>query len=170
VAIFGADYQPAALPLMILVLGQMVHAATGAVGYLLMMSGRPNTWLGLAVAALAADVVLNGVLIPRYGLAGAAAATALSVALLYSGGLILVRRRLGIWPWDRRLVGVAATAAMVFVGSGSIHGVEGLGTAATVASVVVVASLLTLAGWRLFCFRPEDEVLLGLVRRLRPRA
>ena len=164
-AIFGADYAPAALPLVILVVGQLAHAATGAVGYLLMMSGRPNTWLGLSAAALAADVALNIVLIPRYGLGGAAAATAISVALLYLGGLALVRARLEIWPWDRRLLGVVATAALVFGGTALVHGLDGLGNQATVLAVVALACLLTLGGWRLFCFRPEDEVLLGLLRR-----
>lgn len=168
-AIFGADYLPAALPLVILVVGQLVHAATGAVGYLLMMSGRPNLWLGLSVAALSADVGLNIVLIPRYGLGGAAAATAISVSLLFVGGLALVRRRLSIWPYDGRLVGVGATAVMVFAGSALIHRLDGLGAGATVAAVVGVACLLTIAGWRFFCFRPEDEVLLGLMRRLGSR-
>jgi len=168
-AIFGPDYLPAALPLVILVLGQLVHAVTGTVGYLLMMSGHPKTWLALSLAALVADVGLNMVLIPRYGLGGAAAATTLSVGLLFVTGLILVRRRIAIWPYDRRLTGVAATAALVVAGSSLIHAVEGLSPGATVATVVAVSCLLTAVGWRLFCFRPEDAVLLGLVRRLGKR-
>jgi O-antigen/teichoic acid export membrane protein len=151
-AIFGEAYLPAAAPLIILVLGQLVHAATGAVGYMLMMSGRPNVWLGLSLAALAADIVLNIALIPPFGLRGAAAATAISVTALWISGLAIVRRQIGIWPYDRRFIGVGVTAVVVFAGSTALRALDGVGAAATVAMAVPVASLLTLAGWRWLCF------------------
>ncbi|MCZ6507283.1 MAG: oligosaccharide flippase family protein, partial [Acidobacteria bacterium] len=164
-AIFGADYLPAAAPLVILVLGQLVHAGIGAVGYLLMMSGSHNLWLGLSAAALAADCVLNVALIPRYGLRGAAIATAVSVAVLFVSGLIAVRRRLGLWPYDRRFLGVLATAACVLGGTALLHTIADLGDTATVVSAAALSGALTLGGWRLFCFRAEDRLLLGKLRR-----
>jgi len=163
--IFGEEFVPAAVPLLILVLGQLVNVATGAVGYLLMMSGRPYLWLGLSAAALAADCALNVLLIPLYGLGGAAAATAVSVAMLFVGGLIAVRKRLGIWPYDRRFLGVGATYVAVFAGSAVLRTVEGLEPATTVVAAVTVAATLTLAGWRLLCFDAEDRLLLKRLRQ-----
>lgn len=164
-AVFGEDYLPATVPLFILVLGQLVNAASGAVGYLLMMSGRSSLWLALSLVALGADCVLNVLLIPRYGLRGAALATALSVAVLFLSGLIAVRRSLRLWPYDQRFFGVAATAALVFAGSAGLRLITGLAPAATVALAVAVASVLTLAGWRLFCFDAHDRLLLAKLRQ-----
>jgi O-antigen/teichoic acid export membrane protein len=165
-AIFGDAYQPAAAPLVILVLGQLVTAATGAVGYLLMMGGRQNPWLALSLAALAADCVLNVLLIPRFGLEGAAAATTISVALLFAGGLWMVRAEFRIWPYDRRFLGVLATAAGALGGSAALRLAPSLGSVTTIAAVVIVASLVTLAGWRVLCFGDEDRLLLARLRRL----
>jgi O-antigen/teichoic acid export membrane protein len=166
VAIFGPDYLPAAVPLLILVVGQVLTAATGAVGYLLMMGGQQNLWLGLSLAALAADIVLNIVLIPEFGLAGAAAATTLAVGALYISGLVAVRRQLGLWPYDRRFLGVAATVVVALGGSAMLHLASGLGPLATVLAVVLAAAGLTLVGWRLFCFGDEDRLLFSTLARL----
>ncbi len=161
VAIFGEPYGPAAAPLVVLVVGQLANVSTGAVGYLLMMGGRQNLWLGLSLAALAADVVLNVLLIPRFGLVGAAVATAISVAALYASGLVAVRRTMRLWPWDRRFWRVAATAATVFGAGFAWRGVFSLEPVATVAVVLAGAALLTLAGWRLLCFEEADRILVG---------
>lgn len=165
-AIFGDAYLPAAAPLVILVLGQLVTAATGAVGYLLMMGGRQNAWLALSLAALGADCILNVLLIPRFGLEGAAVATTISVALLFVGGLWMVRAQFRIWPYDRRFLGVLVTAGAVLACSAAVRLVPSLGPVATVVAVVVVASLVTLGGWRALCFGSEDRLLLGKLRRL----
>jgi len=165
-SIWGADYLPAAAPLVILTCGQLVTVGTGAVGYLLMMSGHPNLWLGLSLGALGADVLLNVLLIPRYGLVGAAAATAMSVAVLFIGGLIVVRRRLGIWPWDRRFLGVVATGVGVLVAAFLLREWTALGQTGTVLAVVGLAAGLTLVGWRLMASGPEDRLILRKLSRL----
>lgn len=79
--LFGAEFQAAAPALMILALGQFVNIATGSVGYLLSMSGherllRFNAFIGAGLA-----VGLGVVLIPSYGLIGAAISTAVSIAV-----------------------------------------------------------------------------------------
>ncbi len=165
-ALFGDAYRPAAAPLVILVVGQLVTAVTGAVGYLLMMGGRQNPWLALSLAALGLDCVLNVLLIPRFGLEGAAAATTISVALLFAGGLWMVRAQFRIWPYDRRFLGVLATAVSALGASAAVRLVPSLGATATVAAVVLVSSLVTLLGWRVLCFGDEDRLLLAKLRRL----
>lgn len=95
-AVFGAGFDDAYLPLMILFVGQLANGAVGSVGYLLNMTGHErDTARGVAIAA-ALNVALNLLLIPPWGMHGAAAATAASMAtwnfLLWRS----VRVRLGI--------------------------------------------------------------------------
>jgi len=112
--LLGEAYTGGALPLTILAAGQMVNLATGAVGVILVMSGRQNRLLALSALTLAVNVVLNLVWIPRYGLSGAAAATAVSLVALFSAALGAVHRSPGVWPYDRRLLkgGLAALASL----------------------------------------------------------
>jgi O-antigen/teichoic acid export membrane protein len=164
-AIFGPDFLPATTPLVVLVLGQLATAVTGAVGYVLMMGGQERAWLWLSLAALAADVVLNVLLIPSFELAGAAWATTIAVAALFGAGVVLTRRRLGLWPWDRRFAGVAATAGMVFAAGLGMRTLD-LGPAAMVAAAGIAACAVTLAGWRWLCFDDADRLLFARLRRL----
>jgi O-antigen/teichoic acid export membrane protein len=73
---FGPEYARGHTALMLLSLGQLVNAGMGSVGVLLNMTGHErDTLRGVAVAALA-NLILNFLLIPPFGLVGAAAATA----------------------------------------------------------------------------------------------
>jgi O-antigen/teichoic acid export membrane protein len=73
---FGPEYTRGHTALMLLSLGQLVNAGMGSVNVLLNMTGHErDTLRGVAVAALA-NLILNFVLIPPFGLVGAAAATA----------------------------------------------------------------------------------------------
>jgi O-antigen/teichoic acid export membrane protein len=93
---FGAPFEVAYAPLLILTGAQLVNALTGSVALLLNMTGHErDTARALLVSALL-TVVLNLVLTPAFGTTGAAAATAIGIvswnALLY----LRVRERLGI--------------------------------------------------------------------------
>lgn len=73
--IFGHQYKSGALALSILVIGQLVNAAFGSVGALLNMTGHErDTVHGLAIA-ISANILLNFILIPLWGMEGAAVAT-----------------------------------------------------------------------------------------------
>ena len=76
------------------------------------MTGHQNAVMVSTVGLAAAAVALNLLLVPAYGVGGAAAATALILA--NGSSLVFVRRRLGFWPYSRRyarplLAGLAAT-------------------------------------------------------------
>ena len=70
------------LVLQLLVLGQFINAASGPCGNVLTMKGW--TWLNLINSLILAIVnfILNFMMIPRYGLLGAALATAFSLGLV----------------------------------------------------------------------------------------
>jgi len=93
---FGTEFVAAYLPLMILLVGQFVNSAVGSVGVLLNMTGHEQdaAW-GMLVSAVV-GVLLNLLLVPLAGVAGAAVGTG---GGLITGNVLLwwmVRRRLGI--------------------------------------------------------------------------
>ncbi len=102
--VFGAEYISGWQPLVILSAGQLINALMGSVAALLTMTGHErDTVRGVAVAAIV-NVILNFILIPLFGMYGAAVATALSFVVW---NLILwssVRRRLGIESMAFRLL------------------------------------------------------------------
>lgn len=79
--VYGAEYAGAFWALIILCLSQVLSAFFGSVGNLLTMSGRE--WIALTGLALstAINVFLNWMLIPRYGIEGAAVATGVSITV-----------------------------------------------------------------------------------------
>lgn len=79
--VFGQEYTPAYMPLVILCLGQLVNVGMGSVGIILNMIGLERfTAKGVAIAAVT-SVVLNAVLIPYFGALGAAIATSISLVI-----------------------------------------------------------------------------------------
>ena len=90
--VFGRDFVVGATSLTILSVGQLVNAATGSVALLLNMTGRERVAArGQAVATIL-HLGLGLVLIPRWGLAGAATATAASVVTRNAIFAIAARR------------------------------------------------------------------------------
>lgn len=105
--LFGAEFQAGAGVLRILALGQFINVATGSVGSLLSMTGHER--LLRNNVAVAAVIALGGgvLLIPLYGLIGAAIATAAGLATQNLLCVWQVRRVLGfntlaIWPQTKR--------------------------------------------------------------------
>jgi O-antigen/teichoic acid export membrane protein len=148
--LFGGQYLGAVVPLEILAVGQLVNVATGPVGVLLIMTGRQKEWLGISTAALVVAVALNFMLIPRWGIIGAAAASALSVMVLFGGGLLYARTALGIWPYDLRylkgcLAAIISGACLLLLRAfGLDEGTLGLLLIATCAYLVFFVTLALL--------------------------
>jgi O-antigen/teichoic acid export membrane protein len=78
--LFGEDFAAAYLPMLILLAGQVVSALVGSVGFLMTMTGRQKEAATVMFVAVLINVVGNWLLIPLYGMMGAAIATGLSIA------------------------------------------------------------------------------------------
>ncbi|MFC5353665.1 lipopolysaccharide biosynthesis protein [Azospirillum himalayense] len=76
----GQGFGSAATALRILAVGQMIHCLLACQDILLAMTGHGRTLRRLNLLQLAACIVLGAVLIPLFGMTGAAAVTALTVA------------------------------------------------------------------------------------------
>ena len=94
--IFGTEYSAGYMALVILGVGQLVNAAMGSVGALLSMTGHENDTLRGNMVAATANLVLNMVLVPSYGIEGAAVATAATFAISNFYLYRMVRLRLGM--------------------------------------------------------------------------
>jgi O-antigen/teichoic acid export membrane protein len=94
--LFGPEFT-AGYPLMfLLVIGLLARASTGPVEALMNMAGRQNICATVLFTATMFNVGLNLVLIPRYGLTGAAIATAVSLTMVSAILFVMARRKLGV--------------------------------------------------------------------------
>lgn len=76
---FGQEYIDAYMPLCIICIGQLINAVFGSVGLILNMTGHEKeTMKGVLIATLT-NVILNTMLIPSYGIDGAALASAITL-------------------------------------------------------------------------------------------
>ncbi|UJW75117.1 lipopolysaccharide biosynthesis protein [Rhizobium sp. SL42] len=95
-SLFGAAFTAGYHLMVILFVGNMAKALVGPAEMLLTMAGRQKLCVLLYVAALATNIGLNVTLIPLYGLAGAATATAAATMVEAILLHITVRHALGI--------------------------------------------------------------------------
>jgi O-antigen/teichoic acid export membrane protein len=114
--IFGGEFTEGADALRILILGMIVPVMVGTVGFILIMAGRTGWDLAVYALAFAVDIGLAYALAGPDGLGieGAAIAQAATLTISAVARLMLVRRFLGTWPFDRgylRLIPAAAAGA-----------------------------------------------------------
>ncbi|HUU29728.1 MAG TPA: flippase [archaeon] len=95
--IFGPEFTAGYVPLAILAAGQLFNSLTGPLGLLLTMTGHEKKLGALLFLALALNIILNYLLIPGYGMLGAAVATTAVNVLWNTASVVLVYRLLGIW-------------------------------------------------------------------------
>lgn len=167
---FGPGFATGASVTVVLAVGQLVNAATGPCGSVLTMSGRTRLNLVNNVAGLALNIVLNLVLIPAYGLIGAAVAWSVSLTALNLVKVLQVRVLLAITPFDvvtLKSVVAALGAAVVAVAFRWL--LPGSTGAAIGAAVVVYAAYAGLT--LLLRFSPDEvETSRGILRGRSPAA
>jgi len=93
---FGPAFAASYFPMVILMFGQLTGALFGSVVTILNMTGYEKDAMKGILAASAVNILLNVLLIPPYGAAGAAAATAITVIVWNVALRALVRKRLAI--------------------------------------------------------------------------
>ena len=78
---FGYEFIMANKTLYILVAGQFINVLCGSVGYILMMTEKQNIFKNIMIFTTSVNIILNIVLIPKYGINGAAIASSISLIL-----------------------------------------------------------------------------------------
>lgn len=166
-SLFG--YQQGRQVVVILALAMLIGTAAGPVDIALLMVGRSVLSLVNNTAALATNLLLNLILIPLWGITGAAVAWAAAIVVSNALPTWQIRRILG--PPSDRATALAAAAAVATFGLipllVKMIGGDSLGPA--IASVIVAGAAYALIVWRLR--RPlRVQELLNTVKRRRKRA
>ena len=152
----GDDFKDAAEPLRILLAAGALAWINGVFGYALIARDRQASALWLNVSALAFNVGLNFLLIPRYGIVVAAIVTVASELLILVGSYWLMRRYYDFFPMPRTLVPAVLAAAVM-------GGVLWLADAAPLP--VLVALGAAVYGGVLWAISPASrELVVGLRR------
>ena len=95
-SLFGRAFQSGFVALIILCLGQLVNAYTGSVAVVLNMTGHSRDVAHGVLAAAILNTLLSILLIPRWGLEGAAVATVVGIIVFNVLLTMRVHQRLGI--------------------------------------------------------------------------
>ena len=159
--LFGAKYVDAWKPLVILSVGFMFHTIVGPNGLTIICMGKPSRELLGNTLGATLNVILNVLLIPLYGMSGAAIATATSyvVANTYKSTWLAKR---GIIPFNARYgkIIIAGSVAMILGRLLSASGiVEAILWTAIVSVIFYVSTLL------LGTYDQEDVELLRMASK-----
>jgi O-antigen/teichoic acid export membrane protein len=126
--IFGHDFEIGWPILVIGTIGQLVNCGVGSVGYLLLMSGNQRRLIKVQSTAALFMVAANLILIPSFGITGAAIAAASTIAFSNIWYLKEVHSALGLTQYNgsylRLLPAVSACVATALVlrsGLGSVR-------------------------------------------------
>ncbi len=92
-SIFGKEFIAGKWVLIILAFSQLVNAASGPVGYFLMMTGKEKTYRNIVIFSAIVNVILNYLLIPGLGSIGAALGSCIATVLWNIVGLAYIWAR-----------------------------------------------------------------------------
>ena len=170
--LFGSAYAAGATALVILAAGQLFNAATGPLGQVINMSGHPYITLANNAVVAALNVVGCLILIPRYGIVGAATSTTAAVTIVNVAKLFEVQWMFGINPFRAaalRTLGVAAVGASTIAAAVALV----VPWPGALAEVAVTGLVLVVAYGLLFWLLAAGDEERALVRRrhqlVRPR-
>jgi O-antigen/teichoic acid export membrane protein len=159
-SLFGPGFEEGAWALAILSLANLVNMSTGAVKSMLLMGGKSSWVLWDTALALAIDVVLNLILIPPYGMNGAAIAWAASIVAVNLIPLVQVWKSFRMQPFTRGWPAVAGAALLCFGGGGLL---SRLLLPDTLPSFFAYAAIATIA-YGAFLWRLRRVLHAGVLR------
>jgi len=98
--LFGSAFLEAQIPLIILLIGQLSRSLVGISGYIVLMTGHQNLSLINNILLFGLNTLLNTILIPLYGIRGAALATSFSYCLMNNVEMIEIFYVIKIHPYN----------------------------------------------------------------------
>ena len=92
---FGAEFSVAYPALVLLAIGQFIHSISGATGLFMNMTGNEKIFRNIVTIATVCNIIINLLLIPKYGLYGAATAAMLCLTGWNIATLIFMKIKYG---------------------------------------------------------------------------
>jgi O-antigen/teichoic acid export membrane protein len=165
--LFGTDFQSGWLILAIVTAGELVNCATGSVGYLLLMSGNQNWIIRVRLLLAVLITLVNIALIPRWGVTAAAAVSAAGTILSNVAYLVIVRRTLSLFPYNRSYLKLLAptlgAAALLWFLRGQVANFWP--APLTLVVTAALAALVLLGGFVAFGLTDDDRLIVDMVKR-----
>jgi O-antigen/teichoic acid export membrane protein len=113
--IYSSNYIPASIALRILALGQIINVFLGPNGATLISLGKTRFYMWVSIVCAGVNVVLNILLIPLWGIAGAAVATSLSLVLMKIMRGIKLYSIAGTQPLSKNLLKPVLTSSGLII-------------------------------------------------------
>lgn len=165
--VFGADFLVGKNSLIILALGQLINVSVGCAALMLMMTGYEKMESLNSVGVLILNIILNLTLIPRWGILGAAIATAVSYNIANIIRLIEIYFSLQIHPFNvkflRGIVAGLIAITITFFWKNALfvnwHYLINLGLSSLFILIIFVIFLF------LFKFEKEDKFIFKKIRQ-----
>lgn len=101
--LFGPDFLPGGEVVAILALAYLAYSLMGAVEMFFLVGPFERMNAAVSAVTLGINLVLNLILIPRFGIEGAAAATGIAMVIRAGISSAIIYRRTGLLPWTRTL-------------------------------------------------------------------
>jgi O-antigen/teichoic acid export membrane protein len=100
---FGKDFVVSYVPMVMLVTGQFISSVSGSTGNFMNMTGHQNPFRTIVFCAGVLSLVLGFILIPRFGINGAACVAMVSVSTWNICTVVFIKRKfgrtIGYLPW-----------------------------------------------------------------------
>jgi O-antigen/teichoic acid export membrane protein len=167
--LYGAGYANGASAMGFLILGHLVNSVFGLTAYVIVMSGRSSLFFWDNLGAAALNLGLSLLLIPRYGVTGAAMASLISITGLQAVLTVQAYWLEKVHPFEWALAKPLVAAAVAFVLERVTDALPLPGVACLV--LTIVAGLVGYAAV-LLALRPGEEerrfmmrILHRLIRR-----
>jgi O-antigen/teichoic acid export membrane protein len=164
-ALFGHGFRSGATALAILCAAELVDMGTGNVTLVLLMGGRSKWNLINIALGLAATVGLGFLLIPRYGVVGAAIAWAATIVIENGAATLQVALFMKMKPFGAGYFYVALAAVACFFLPGVVTRLVGIPGPAALALTIVAGGIVYLAVLHRFRARLRLDLLAQTLLR-----
>lgn len=101
--VFGETFMVGYTALLILSIGLLIHVGSGLVGYFLQMTGWHKGYMKITIIFGMLNVVLNVILVPRFGINGTALSTAFCLAMVNIVSVYVAYRKYSVLMLPRGL-------------------------------------------------------------------
>jgi O-antigen/teichoic acid export membrane protein len=159
--IYGQEFIHAVLPLLILIIGTVIHSITKSIGGMMPAVNRPDLAPKKGICSASVNIALNILLIPRFGITGAAIATTCSLVtaaalhLFFTVRLTRVKINLN---WFAK-IGVTSLIIIIvcfFLRAVNYH----------LAGIIAFISIIAIV-WIYFLSTKDKEYLLDLIKTVK---
>ena len=163
--IFGSQYIHGTTCLIILCLGWLIHSSVGPVFQMNIMTGRPKLNLINTSSMFLLNIILNILLIPKYGIIGAALATSISIGLASTIAILQVYYFLKMHPYRMDFFKPVISGTVSLAGLFIFKKLEFL-KMTFLHSLIGILVFLLLYGILLFLFgfREEEKIVLNKIK------